>query len=178
MSTHKIQTAIEDAINGSLRQILDHLDMDDVKLVFANQGGLEPPKTYCLMNIIDKTRVGRVQESVGSPVNGISENWYTNYYTLLVQISFIGKDSGDVMAEFEDSVFSSRRCLEYWQLHKLGAMSQSESRRIPQLRDTTWVPAYNIDLNLSFAIQSNEEIDWIESFIVEDTIGFSPTPSP
>lgn len=178
MTTSNIQTAVEDSLIASIRQILNHLGMIDVEVILANQGGLEPTTTYGAINIIDKVRVGRVQETVGSPIGQESENYYTNYYTLSVQISFIGADSGDVMAEFEDSVFSSRRCIEFLQMHKLGALSQSGSRRIPQLRETTWVSAYNIDLNLSFAVQSHETIDWIEFFTFGDNYGFNPTPTP
>lgn len=173
---NNIQTALEDSLYDSLRQIMDHLDRNDVPIIFANQGGLEPHNTYVLINIIDRKRVGRVQESTASPIDGKSINFYTNYYSLCVQISIIGNNSSDVMVDFEDSVFSSRRCIEYWQMHNLGPLSHSESRRIPQLRETTWVESYNIDLYLSFAIQSQEEINWIEHFTFKDMYGFDPTP--
>lgn len=159
-----LQTAIEDGLYDSVRQILDHLGRDGVKIVFANQGGTEPKETYCLLNIIEQSRVGRVQETVGSPMHLESENWYTNYYTLSVQVSFIGSQSGDVMFDFADSVFSSRQCIEFWQKRYLGPLTHSSVRRIPQLRDTKWVENYNIDLKLSCAVQSHETIDWIEYF--------------
>ncbi len=175
--SNKIETATEDALYASMRQILNHLGWEKLQVVLANEGGLEPKGSYALINIIDRQRVGRVDESTGSPRNQESINTYSNYYTLSIQISFVGSESGDVMGDFEDSVFSSRRCIEYWQMHKLGPLSQSGSRRVPQLRETKWVKAYNIDLNLSFAIQSRETIDWIEFFTYEDTYGFTP-PSP
>lgn len=165
MIVKNINKAIEDSLYSSLRSILDFYGYGGVVVIFANQGGLEPEHTYCLINILDKKRMGGVDESQLSPVEGEeAELTYTNHYILCTQISFIGRDSGEVIGVFEDSVFSSRNCLEMLQRNNLGAIRQSKSRRNPQKRETTWVDCYNIDLDLSFAIQSKEEIDWIDSF--------------
>lgn len=173
-----IQNKLKDSLYDSMRAVLDHLDMHDVSVVFANESGLEPRNTYCAIRILERKRVGRVQESTASPRNSVSENVYTNYYTLYTQISFIGENSDDIMADFEDSVFGSRQCIEFWQMRNLGPLSQSPSRYIPQLRETKWIPVYNIDLKLSYSVQSKESIDWIDSFTVEDAYGFEPWPSP
>lgn len=170
-----LQTILETSLYNSMNRIFLHLDRQDIPIVFANEGGLEHKGTYAIINIIKKRRVSRVQESTASPIDEQSLNVYTNYYTLHIQVSFVGSKSSDVMADFEDSVFSSRNCIEFWQINNLGPLSQSDSRRIPQLRETKWIPSYNIDLNLSFSVQSRETIDWIEFFTFSDMYGFDPT---
>lgn len=175
---NKIQNTLKDNIYDSLRAVLDHLDMPDVPVVFSHSSGLEHKKTYCVVQILDRKRVGRVQETVGSPIDQDSLNYYTNYYTLYLQVSFVGKDSDDVMAEFEDSVFSSRACLQFFQKRSLGAIKQSKSRLVPLLRETEWINAHNIDIDLSYAVQSHEDIDWIDSFKIKDAYGFDPWQIP
>lgn len=173
-----IQNRLKDALYDSTRAILDHLGMRQVPIVFSHESGLEHKNTYCVIQIIERKRAGRVQDTTASPLDQDSKNVYTNYYTLCAQFTFVGEQSDDVMAEFDDSVFSSRQCLDYWQMRQLGAVKQGNSRYTPQLRDTKWIPSYSIDLDLSYAVQSFEDIDWIESFNVKDDYGFDPWASP
>lgn len=170
MAGTDINTQMEDAITASIRSILDYLGWQGTKVILANEGGLEPRETYCLVNILARNRNRRSQSAGTSPVSEVSKIYYTNYYTVQVQVSFIGSDSGDMMFDFEDSVFSSRQCIVFWQENNIGPLNHTGSRRIPQLRETKWIKSYNIDLNLSFAVQSNEVVDWIQDFATVDTI--------
>lgn len=170
MAVNNIERQLKDKLYDSIRGILDRLGFEKVPVIFAYETGVEPKDTYCSIYILNRERFGRVQETVGSPLDRESENFYTNYYKILVQVGFIGNQSDEVMAEFEDSVFSSRQCIHILQRNLLGPIRQSDSRYIGQLRESKWVKQYNIDLELSYAVQSHEEIDWIDEVFVRDLI--------
>ena len=154
----------------AIKSILNNLGYSNTQVVYANSNVLEPENTYCILNKISVSRAGRVDESATMPLaNPILV--YTNYYTLLLQVSFVGKEADELMFDFNDAVFSNRMCIEAFQKNNFGPMSKSDVRNIPQKRDTGWVEMWNVDLNLSYAIQSKQQqSDWVETFEVEDRV--------
>lgn len=174
MSTNEVNKNILDYLYDGIRGVLDHLGYEHVPVIYAYTNAPEPKETYCALHIYKRKRSGRVQETVGSPLDRVSENFYTNYYVMCVQVSFVGNQSEEVAMEFEDSVFSSRQCIHALQRNLLGPIRQSSMRDLTELRESEWIKRYNIDLELSYAIQSHEEIDWIDEVVIKDLYGFDP----
>lgn len=157
---------LQDSLYDSLESIfnrLGYVDGQDIQIVFDSQNALEPTNTYCLVHILDTERIGRVHESTFLTWDE-EEMWYTNFYTLFVQLSIIGNKANEIIINFTDSVFSSRLCIEDWQKNSLGPIKQSKTRRIPQPRESGWTDSHNLDLTLSYAVQSREVMDWVEFF--------------
>lgn len=170
--TNNTATLIEERLYDSFEAIF--LDMgwsgeNEVPIIFSKENGLEPKNTYCAISILNRSRTGRTDHSTFLQ-RDTDEMWWTQHYQLYLQLSFIGKDAANVAWAFDECLPESRVYLETLQRNSLGWLTKSDLRRMPQPRETRWVEAYNIDINLSFALQYRQVMDWIE-FI---TIGGIP----
>ena len=160
---------LEDSLYDSFKDVLTSIGYPEMEVVFSHQNGLEPTKSYCVITILERQRYGRVQESTYLAADS-SEMWYTNFYKLYFQVSFIGDRSPDVAFDFDDAVGSSRVCIEAFQKRNLGYIDKSTLRRMPQPRESKWVESWNVDLNYSFALQSRQVMDWVEFIDVNGEI--------
>lgn len=151
---------IEDSLYDSFRFILDDMNYQDVDIVFSHQNGMEPKNTYLMINLLSTNRVGRVFES--TYLTEQEDMWYTNHYTTIMQLSFLGGKSKDVAFDFNDSIFSDRVYIESLQKRGLGVITKSDLRRQPQPRESEWVELQNLDLTMSFAVQTRRKMDWVE----------------
>lgn len=155
---------VEEALYDSLSTIfkdMGYLDDGEVPIIFSHENGLEPKNTYCVVNILNRSKVGRRQHATFLE-RELSEMWWLQHYQLYLQLSFIGKDASNLAWAFDEVLPDSGNYLEEFQKRNLGWLSKSDLRRQPQPRETNWVPAYNLDINLSFAIQYRQVMDWIE----------------
>lgn len=134
---------------------------EEIPVIFSMEGGLEPKNTYCVVNILSRQKAGMTQNSTFL-VRETDEMWFTQHYQLYLQLSFLGKRANDLAWTFDESLPDNRVYLEEFQRRNLGWLTKSELRRQPQPRDTKWVPAHNLDINLSFAIQYRQVMDWVE----------------
>ena len=161
-----VSDIIKDAIYDSLEVILRDIGHKKTKVVFSDENGLEPQSTYCIVNILDRQRYGRTSESTFLTADE-SEMWRTEFFKICLRLSFLGESADSIAWDFDDSVPASRSFLEEFQKRNLGYIQKSKLRRVPQPRETKWMPMWNVDIDLSFAIQSRQVMDWIE-FITLD----------
>lgn len=153
-----------DIIDEALYDSLHHVFMDmgiDAEIVFSNDNGLEPKNTYCVIQVLNRERFGR-QDSSTFLTRDTSEMFWTDHYTILVQLSFLGKNASNLAWAIDEVIPSSTKYREEFQRNTLGFMNKSSLRRAPQPRETRWVDGYNLDLTFSFAIQYRQEMDWVE----------------
>ena len=164
-----ISNIIKDAIYDSLKEILKGTGHKNTKVVFSDENGLEPKNTYCMVNILDRQRYGRTSESTFLTADK-EEMWRTEFFKICLRLSFIGNSADEIAWDFDDSVPASRTFLQEFQKRNLGYIQKSKLRRIPQPRETKWMPMWNVDIDLSFAIQSRQVMDWIEYISVDGEV--------
>lgn len=134
-------------------------------VIFSHESGLEPANTYCLIHILGMEQQGRVSEATFvEPEN--DELWFTSFYTLKTQFSFIGKKSENYGYGFRHHVVNNVRFREEYQKKNLSVTYRSDLRDQPQPRETQWMPVQNMDLNFSFAVQTRQAVDWVEFITV------------
>jgi len=164
----KLVEVIKDSIYDSLEAIFRELDYPEAKIVFANENGLEPTKTYCIVNILDRQRQGRT--SYSTYLSRDAESWDTEFFTLCLRLSFNGKEADSLSWDFDDGLPAIKPFMEEFQKRKLGFLRKSKLRRIPQPRETQWVDAWNLDVDFSFAIQSRHVMDWVEFITINGEV--------
>lgn len=164
----KIVEVIKDSLYDSIRAVLVDIGHKNTRIVFDNEGGLEPKNTYCVISILSRERQGRTQESTYLTEDEFM--WRTEFFKIYIQLTFIGNSSADISWNFDDSFPASRTYIEEFQKRNLGFIKKSALRRSPQPRETKWVDSWNVDLELSFAIQSRQTMDWVEYITLDGQV--------
>lgn len=133
----------------------------DVEIYYANSNILEPEKTYCVINIINLEQKGYTNESTFL-VGGIPKLHTVTHYSANIQYSIIGESARSVAPDFRHTIVNNRACFIAFNEQGLGLLDRSMLRNIPQLRDTTWVPSFNFDVEMSFALSEEQEMNWVD----------------
>lgn len=156
-----ILRAIKPVLHSSLSDVLTTLGYPDTQIIYSNQNGLEPDKSYGVINILQINQVGRSDEaSFIVPTSDILE--FVTHHTLSIQISFIGTESDSIAYDFRHGLINNRRCFEALLKNNFGIASRGDVRRVPQKRESAWVEAYNMDIDLTFSIFTRQSYDWVE----------------
>lgn len=160
---------LRDGLYTATRKTLDAIGYTDIDVIYANEDVLEPEKTYCIINILDYNQTGGVNEATFMhPDSDILES--VTHYNIFTQFSIIGKRANVVAPDFRHNVVNNRRCREEFLKENFGMLTRSKLRNIPQKRDTEWVPCFNMDINLSFAINTKQSYDWVEYITVNGEV--------
>ena len=64
--------------------------------------------------------------------------------------------------EFLNAIPNNVVVREAYQKNNLAPIRKSTLRRAPQKRDTKWVEFFNLDVTFSYAVYTNQTIDWVE----------------
>ena len=159
-----IKTVLENYLYQATQAAFNVADMN-IQLIHSHQG-LEPENTYCVMNILQLQRVGRMTESTFiNPVEN-DELWTIANYNLYTQFSFIGDKADDYGFDFGHNITNNRRFIEEYQKRKLAVTKRSDIRNQPQMRDSQWKPVQNMDLTFSLAVRTRQTVDWVEFITV------------
>ena len=163
-----VSEQLKDALYDSFYEVLYNLGFKDTNIVFANQGGIEPDKTYCILNIIRIRQKGRTDESTAG-AHSTAKMQFTNYYNVDLQVTFLGKSADNVAMDFDIEIGSNVFVRHSFQKHLLAVVDKQDAINVPQLRGNEWMPSWNIDLNLSYAVQGTQVLnDWVETFVAQD----------
>ncbi len=159
-----VRTAIR---NGTLK-VLEIAGFPSTPIIYSHQNGSEPSVPYCVIQIVNMRQIGRTQEATrtdeGTPT--VKNLWYTAHYEVLAQFTFGGTTAPEMGEEFLHIVNNNRVGIEEYQKGNLAPLRKTILRRIPQKRDTQWVEFFSTDVTFSYAVQSSQPIDWIESVTV------------
>ena len=129
-------------------------------VIFSHEGGEEPRGTYISVNVLDNNRVGREYDSFDTQGADPTMSSRTER-EVLVRFLFIGQDAGDKAYEMEAKLHNeATRFILY--PNNLAVMRISEVRRVPELRDTKWIPYFVLDITFSYATTIDMDIDTIE----------------
>lgn len=160
-----IKKVLQDYLYDATKNAMDVLGWD-IPVIHSKQNGLEPENTYCVIDILELQRVGRVLEAtfIAPPEN--NELWSIANYNLYTQYRFIGDQADDYGFDFGHHITNNRRFIEEFEKKKLAVTRRSNMRNQPQLRETMWKPSQNMDLTFSLAIQTRQTVDWVEFITV------------
>ena len=148
-------------LQRAFKKILEEIGYPDTQIVFSHQNGLEPDKSYGVINILQVNQLGgRNEASFIEPTSDILE--FITHHSITIQISFVGTEAANVGYDFRQAMVNNRRCFEILQLANFGITSRGDVRRIPQKRETAWVEAYNMDIDFTFAVFTRQSYDWVE----------------
>ena len=154
-------TAVEDKVYQAISKSLKDLSGKEVTTIFSYLGIPEPKDTYCAIHVLDIQQFGGSDESKFVKAN--SEEYTTiTHFTTTVQISFVGKDSGNLASMFHLALRSDHRLQDSFGYSGVKQLKNSNLRRSPSLRETGWVDGWNLDLTLTFAIEFKYKFDWAE----------------
>lgn len=135
-------------------------------VIFSNSNGSEPSGTYVVVNILGITQQGHHVTS--SKLDSQNRQATQVCYEVMVQLSFIGSESGDISHSFNQRINNNYLVFEDLKRNKLGVMRKSNVRRAPQKRDTKWVEYHNMDVTFSYIAVTKDVVDSIVAAVVED----------
>ena len=156
-----IYSAVETSLRSCIEDILDVIGITDVPVIYSHQNGLEPTSTYCILNVLGHTQIGRMNESTYLMKDEDVLESITQY-SVQTQISFVGANADGVASDFKHALSNNRSCIDVTQRNNFGILNKSQLRRIPQKRETQWVAMSNMDIDFSFAVRTRQSYDWVE----------------
>ena len=157
-----IYDSVKQAVYTSCNNLLP-----DNKLIHSHQGGQEPKGSYCALNILKADKIGMECDSTyASADQTIKSN---SVYEVTVRFMFVGKDSGNLAYNFE-TVADNPAARFYFGTESLAIMRKGEVRRVPEKRDTTWVDNFTLDVVFSYAIQTIQPIETIDTVLWQNYI--------
>ena len=160
---------LENALYDGTANSLILLGHTTTPVVFSNEGGVEPAETFCVINILRSQAIGRAFESTAiDPLVGLV---YTQQYEITVRFSFFGSTSGEVSYDFFENINKNRLVRNKFQEHGISPVRKTDVRRVPQLRTTTWVDSFNLDVTFGFNYKSTQLVDWAEQVRIKDQKG-------
>lgn len=142
------------------------------QVIFSHAGGVEPVGSYVVINILSIDQQGHASRS--TLTNADLELTIIGSFEVQCQLSFVGKDSGDMAQSLSQRITNNPVSLEANSRNKLGFMRKSQIRRAPQKRDTQWVEYHNMDVTFSYNINTQQEVDVIEAVVLEDDSTIPP----
>lgn len=172
---------IEDNLYDATFNSLSVIGYPDVKVIFSHKNIREPSGTYCLITIIRVRQEGYKDEATfltdHNPTTSKAFLQSISHYKILVQFSFIGRDADKVSFDFRHNVINNRACRDEWLKMNFGFLEKSDLRRNPQARETQWVDEFKMDIEMSFAVSTKQEYDWVDTVEVDKTYTDNNTDS-
>lgn len=142
--------------------------------VIGYQNGPELPTPYCAMYAATLDPVGR--EDMSTKADAFGDDFAVRtvqHYSGTIRFEFTGKDvsgnhGGDLATQWLQIISTPNIQLEL-RKRNLGFMGKSLIRRVPKLRETAWYNAYVIDVVFSFALETIQQVDIVDSVIIDST---------
>lgn len=141
------------------------------EVIVSHQNGPEPTRDYCMLNTLRIVRTGRAQ-GAGGPLEFIDnalKEYIVQNYEVVVQINFYGSKAAENAMDYYSQFSGNTVIREHYQRNNLATRRISDLRRSPQLRDTRWVNSFAFDMTLGFAVQTIQDVDWVDYVTVNGT---------
>lgn len=165
-----LYTAIGEKVQSALEDTFTRLGYEDPLVIFKHQNAPEPNQTYCAIYITRIQETGRATKSffledvAGDPAVG--RHYAQQHFKATLQLTFIGKDSGDMAHDLKQAMSNSLLAREDLLKKDLSFVDCTDVRSNPQLRETRWVDSFNFDINLGYSVQHTEDLTWVEYITV------------
>lgn len=138
----------------------------DKGIIFSHTGGTEPTTPYVVIQIIKVNQEGRT--SCSTAAGEVDEKLtIVNHYKITAQFSFIGTLAGDMAYDFDNAIINNTVIREAFQKFDLAPVEKSTLRRVPALRNTTWIEYENLDVTFSYAVKSTQAVDIVEHIVLK-----------
>lgn len=158
-----IYSSMRTAVRIGTEEALIQSGFPTIPVIYSHQNGSEPATSYVVIQIVSLMQKGRTEESTlvdeSTPEKNIT---FKNHYEGTIQFSFAGSNAPDMATEFLNTIPNNVVVREAYQKNNLAPIRKSTLRRAPQKRDTKWVEFFNLDVTFSYAIYTNQTIDWVE----------------
>lgn len=166
-----LYSQVGEKIQRALERIYTNLGYSNPLVIYKFQNAPEPKKSYVAISILRLEADGRATKSSALQdviVNGVEKGraYHQQHYTVLVQLSFIGEDSGDMALDLKQALAGSMYAKDAFGVENLALRQHGDIRHNPQLRETRWVDMFGLDLNLGCSISSTEDVDWVAAITV------------
>jgi len=135
-------------------------------VIYKYQNAPEPNKSFVAIHILRNSSVGRstkaifLQDVVGN--EDVGRHYAQQHYKALLQLSFVGVESGDMAFDLKTALASSIATGEDFLKEDISVLDHSDVRANPQLRETRWVDGFTLDMDLGFSVQHTEDLNWVE----------------
>lgn len=159
-----VYKGVKDAVRNVTLTALSEFNNPVVIHSYGN--GLEPAESYVALNILSITQVGHHSTSTLASVD--EKLSIQVCYEALVQFTFVGSMSGDMIQSFTQRINNNPLSLQALKANNLGLMRKSSIRNTPQKRDTKWVDYYNMDVTFNYIVNTNQLIDVVEGVVIAD----------
>lgn len=164
---YDIYEVIESTVIDSVFKSFEKLG-ENVEVIGSHQNGAEPSETYAVINVLNMQRQGLAGRSgMGEFVSGRVNEYISQPYETLVQITFIGSTSGGLGTLFHSQFSSNTPIREIFLRNNLAPRRVSDLRKTPQLRDANkWVKSFTLDVSLGFTVFTVQDVDWADYITV------------
>lgn len=164
-----IRKAVRRVALQSLLEYFPTKEDQDKGVFFSHVAGTEPSTPCVVVNILGIEQKGRHSTSTLSDPTQNTMSVRASY-EITVQFTFCGSTAGDMAQSFTQRINNNPFSLSALKQEKLSVMRKSNTRRVPQKRDTKWVEYFNQDVVFSYIVETQQLVDWVEAVVIEDTI--------
>ena len=159
-----IYSGVRDSVRNTVLVALS--DFTNPMVIFSHSNGLEPAESYVVINLLSITQQGH--HSTSTLTNTNEELSIQVAYEVLVQLTFVGSQAGDMVQSFTQIINNNPLSLQSLQANNLRIMRKSPSRNNPQKRDTKWVDYHTMDVTYNYIVNTNQLIDVVEGVVIAD----------
>lgn len=165
-----IYSTFEKSLVRAIKSIFDELGTV-CEVIVSHGNGPEPAVDYCMINTLRFVRTGRAQSAGGALefVQNSLKEYSVQHYEAVVQINFYGKKAAENAMDYYSQFSGNTVIQEHYQRNNLTTRRISDLRRSPQLRETRWVNSFAFDITLGFAVQTIQNVDWVDYITVNGT---------
>ena len=165
-----IYSSIRTALRLGTIESLKQSGYTNTLVIYSHQNGTEPTDSYVVIQVVNIKQTGRTEESTLTDSSAPSRKLtFKNHFEALIQFSFGGSKAADMAHDFFNAVPSNVVVREAYQKNNLAPMRKSTLRYSPQKRDTKWVDFFNVDVTFSYAVYTDQDIDWVEQVTIVDS---------
>lgn len=156
---------VEDLTRDVFIEILDAEGFSDIEVIFDATGGLEPEKTYIVINTLLRRRTQRADKATFLEYDTDLMYW-KEHYNWHFQLSIIGREAVAVAEVLDESLPANQVHKERLLRRDLAFMSKSQLNRNPQKRESGFVELWNLDLEINYSVQLTQVMDYIEFVVI------------
>ena len=163
-----IYTQLEDSVYNSIDELFTVLGKE-VVVIHSHSNAPEPTSDYVAITVLGLQRQGYASKSgMTYFVNGQAREYATQPYEATVQLDFIGANTTDLAMLLHSQYRSNSAVREHFLRNKLAPRTVSDLRYSPQMRGSSWVKAFSLDMKLAWTVYTIQDVDWVDYVVVND----------
>lgn len=160
-----IYTQLRESIYDSLALIFP-----TTTIVQAYDNGPEAVTPYIVFDVMSVKQEG--QEYIPTLVDDDGTQQVITHNTARITLEFVANSSNFEAADLANDFYFQidyTNTQEIFLRNNLSYMRKSSVRKIPKKRETDWYMCYQIDLYFGYQVEARQDVDMIESVVIEGT---------